>query len=111
MSFPLAGPDARPGVVTMRVDDTVGPDVDPALDGVLVVLNATPQAVTLELPGLAGADYVLSPVQAEGADDVVRQVTWSTQDGTVTVPARTAAVLVDEADRGRPPGPRRRAGG
>ena len=35
----------------MRIDDTVGPDVDPALKGVLVVFNSTGSAVTQQVPG------------------------------------------------------------
>lgn len=102
LTFPDAGADATPGVIVMHVDDTVGPDVDPDLDGVLVVFNASPDAVTQELPGLAGAAYALSPVQVAGGDDVVRTTTWDTATGTVTVPARTVAVLVQAAD-GTPP--------
>jgi pullulanase-type alpha-1,6-glucosidase len=96
VSFPDAGPDAVPGVIAMSIDDTAGDtDVDPALDGVLAVFNASPEAATIELPGLAGRDYALSPVQASGSDGVVRGTTWDETSGTVTVPARTAAVLVD----------------
>ena len=97
VTFPGSGPDADPGVVVMHVDDTVGPDVDRELDGLLVVFNATPDPVTVTLDGLVGAEYVLSPVQRDGADDVVRTTTWDAATGTVTVPARTVAVLVDEA--------------
>lgn len=98
LTFPDAGADATPGVIVMHVDDTVGPDVDADLDGLLVVFNASPDAVTQELPGLAGATYTLSPVQAAGADDVVRTTTWDAATGTVTVPARTVAVLVRPSD-------------
>ncbi len=96
VSFPDAGPDSVPGVVAMSIDDTAGSaDVDPDLDGVLAVFNASPEAATVELPDLAGRDYVLSPVQQEGGDEVVRGTTWDAGAGTVTVPARTVAVLVD----------------
>nr|WP_256375954.1 alpha-1,6-glucosidase domain-containing protein [Cellulomonas sp. Y8] len=107
LTFPDAGADATPGVIVMHVDDTVGPDVDADLDGLLVVFNASPDAVTQELPALAGAAYALSPVQAAGGDDVVRTTTWDAASGTVTVPARTVAVLVRAADGAAPldPGP------
>lgn len=107
LTFPDAGADATPGVIVMHVDDTVGPDVDADLDGLLVVFNASPDAVAQELPGLAGAAYALSPVQAAGGDDVVRTTTWDAASGTVTVPARTVAVLVQAADAPAPvdPGP------
>ncbi len=96
VSFPNGGPDATPAVVVMRIDDTVGPDVDRRLDGVLVVLNASDEPATIVVDGLAGARYDLSPVQARGSDGVVRQTRWDVATGTVTVPARTVAVLVDD---------------
>jgi len=95
VSFPGAGPDAAPGVVAMLVDDTVGRDADRRLDGLLTVFNASPEPVSLELPGLRGRDFGLSRVQRDGADDVVRQTRWDAGSGTVTVPARTVAVLED----------------
>jgi pullulanase-type alpha-1,6-glucosidase len=95
VSFPLSGtPAARPGVVVMRIDDTVGPNVDPALRGVLVVFNTTDSPATQQIPGLSGQPLSLSPVQATGSDPVVKQTTWTAPDGTATVPARTVAVLV-----------------
>jgi hypothetical protein len=96
VTFPGSGPDAVPGVITMSVDDLAGSsDVDPALDGVLVVLNASPTSATVDVPELAGRDYALSPVQAGGADAVVQETRWDAAAGTVTVPARTVAVLAD----------------
>lgn len=99
VSFPASGPDADPGVVVMRIDDTVGRDVDRRLDGVLVVFNATPDEASVPIAELAGDRYVLSPVQARGSDDVVRDTAWDRATGTVTVPARTVAVLVDDQHR------------
>ncbi|WP_182111944.1 MULTISPECIES: pullulanase-type alpha-1,6-glucosidase [unclassified Actinotalea] len=98
VTFPGSGPDAAPGVIAMHVDDTVGRDVDPELDGLLTVFNASDEPAVIALADLAGADYELSPVLAEGSDDVVRQTTWDEASGTVTVPARTVAVLVDGED-------------
>lgn len=96
VSFPDAGPEATPGVVTMSIDDTAGaPDVDRRLDGVLAVFNASAEPATIEVAELAGRDYRLSPVQRRGDDDVVRETMWDSATGTVTVPARTVAVLVD----------------
>jgi len=91
LSYPVSG--STPGVVTMRIDDTVGPNVDPKLKGVLVVFNTTGAAVTQTVPGLAGQSAALSPVQANGSDAVVKQTTWTAATGTVQVPARTVAVL------------------
>lgn len=78
----------------MRINDAVGPNVDPALAGVLVVVNASPTAVAQKVPALAGSALALPPVQASGSDSVVKGTTWDTSTGTATVPARTVAVLV-----------------
>ena len=95
LSYPLSGtPTAKPGVVVLRIDDTVGPNVDPALKGLVVVFNTTGSAVSQQLPGLTGANLSLSPVQAAGSDPTVKQTTWTAPTGTVNVPARTVAVLV-----------------
>lgn len=105
VTFPGSGPDATPGVVVMHVEDRDGwdptthrprRDVDRSLDGVLVVLNASDEPTTQTVAALAGRRYQLSPVQAHGSDAVVRSTTWSTATGTVTVPARTVAVLVEK---------------
>ncbi len=92
LTFPVSG--TTPGVITMRIDDTVGPNVDAALKGVLVVFNSTGAPVTQQVPGLAGANLSLSPTQASGSDAVVKQTTWTTSTGTATVPPRTVAVLI-----------------
>ncbi|WP_418277742.1 pullulanase-type alpha-1,6-glucosidase [Isoptericola jiangsuensis] len=98
VSFPGSGPDAIPGVIVMAVDDRVGKDADRRLDGLVTVFNASPEAVTVEVPGWAGRDLRLSEVQARGGDAVVRQTRWQVRSGTVTVPARTVAVL-EESQR------------
>ncbi len=45
VSFPNGGTDAAPGVIVMVIDDLLGEDVDPELEGALVVFNASPDAV------------------------------------------------------------------
>nr|WP_082510578.1 pullulanase-type alpha-1,6-glucosidase [Leifsonia sp. Leaf325] len=96
VSFPGSGPAAVPGVIAMSIDDLVGPDADPDLDGALVVFNASPDAATQALPSLKGRDYALSSVQASGADAVVTQTTWNKAAGSVTIPGRSVAVLLDD---------------
>lgn len=95
VTFPGSGPDAAPGLVVMLIDDLVGDDVDSELDGALVVFNATPDAVTQAVPELAGRDFALTPVLADGSDAVIKTTTWDAASGTITVPARSAVVLVD----------------
>ncbi|PFG42328.1 pullulanase-type alpha-1,6-glucosidase [Isoptericola jiangsuensis] len=93
VTFPGSGPEATPGVIVMAVDDTVGADADGRLDGLVTVFNASPEPVTVEVPGWAGRDLRLSRVQAGGGDPVVKETRWDAGAGVVTVPARTVAVL------------------
>ena len=100
LTFPGAGFGAPAGVIVMLIDDTRGGhDVDPELDAVLVVINASGQTLTQPLPELVGRDFRLSPIQAEGADEVVRRTGFDRASGTISVPARTVAVLVQQQSR------------
>jgi pullulanase-type alpha-1,6-glucosidase len=81
LSFPLSGKDETPGVITMRLGDLA------------VVFNATPQEQRQRVTALAGTGYRLHPVQASGADPVVKNASYAQDSGTFTVPARTVAVF------------------
>ncbi|MEV6312456.1 pullulanase-type alpha-1,6-glucosidase [Streptomyces sp. NPDC051840] len=81
LSFPLSGKDETPGVITMR------------LGGLVVVMNATPSAQVQKIPALSGKTYGLHPVQAAGADTVVRKSSYDRTSGAFTVPGRTVAVF------------------
>jgi len=96
VTFPGSGPNAVPGVIAMHVDDTRGRDMDRRLDGVLVVFNASPEAQSVSIASLKKKGYTLSGIQLRGDDGVVKQTKWNAKTGTVTVPARTVAVLVDQ---------------
>lgn len=99
VSFPNSGPDATPGVVVMLIDDLVGKDVDPKLRGALVVFNAGTEPVTETVSALKGRSFTLTPALAQGSDPVVKTTTWDKGTGTITVPARTAVVLVESQRR------------
>ncbi len=100
--FPASGTEHQiPGVIVMHIDDRYAAPVDPALLGVLVVLNPTPGRVRQVVPGLAGAELRLVPEQARGSDPVVRETLWDKAGGVLGVPPRTVAVL---AHLGRLPG-------
>jgi pullulanase-type alpha-1,6-glucosidase len=94
LSFPGGGPDQTPGVITMRIDDTRGRDLDPRLKGVLVVFNASPKATMQTVPGTARRRFELHPVQALGGDAVVKTSAYNRRTGQFTVPARSVAVFV-----------------
>ncbi|MFG2962330.1 pullulanase-type alpha-1,6-glucosidase [Streptomyces sp. NPDC048288] len=81
LSFPLSGKDETPGVITMRLGDLV------------VVFNATPDQQEQRVAALAGTGYRLHPVQASGADSVVKSASYAADTGTFLVPGRTVAVF------------------
>ena len=91
VSFPLSGTAGQtPGVITMHLDGAgLG-----AYRSVTVVINATPDSRKQTVASLAGTTERLHPVQANGADPVVRQSAFDPASGTFTVPARTVAVFV-----------------
>ncbi|TPQ21765.1 pullulanase-type alpha-1,6-glucosidase [Streptomyces sporangiiformans] len=96
LSFPLSGKDETPGVITMRLGDLV------------VVFNATPERQKQRVAALAGTAYALHPVQAAGADSVVKTSSYASESGTFAVPARSVAVFSrippGPADEHRGPG-------
>ncbi|GGM86835.1 pullulanase-type alpha-1,6-glucosidase [Streptomyces fuscichromogenes] len=81
LSFPLSGTAGTPGVITMQVGDLV------------VVFNASPQRQEQRVGTLAGTGYRLHPVQAAGADSVVKSASYARETGTFEVPGRTVAVF------------------
>jgi pullulanase-type alpha-1,6-glucosidase len=94
VSFPVSGTAAqRDGVIVMRIDDTVGRNVDRQLRGAVVVFNTGPESVVQPVPGLSGT-WTLSPVQEGGSDPVVKSAAWDQRAGSFTVPGRTVAVFV-----------------
>ena len=93
------GADQVPGLIVMELDDTVGEDVDPAHDRVVVVFNATDAEQSYAAEGLVGTGLALHPVQAGGADPAVKDAWFEAATGTLVVPARTTAVFVDRSVR------------
>ncbi|MEW2408458.1 pullulanase-type alpha-1,6-glucosidase [Streptomyces griseoviridis] len=81
LTFPLSGKDETPGVITMRLGDLV------------VVFNAAPTARDQRIAALAGTGYRLHPVQATGADPVVKRSSYTRASGTFAVPGRTVAIF------------------
>ena len=86
VSFPNGGPQQTPGVIVMHIDDTVGPNVDPALKGLVVVFNASDEATTQTVADTAGRRYALHSVQANGSDRIVKTATHTQRNRTVHRP-------------------------
>jgi pullulanase-type alpha-1,6-glucosidase len=98
VSFPNSGPDQTPGVIAMHIDDRKGESFSEEFDGALVFFNASPDAVVEQVAGLEGREYRLTQAQQDGEDDIVRATSYDAATGTVSVPARTVAVLVEDAE-------------
>jgi pullulanase len=94
VQFLNVGPDQVPGMIVMVVSDQTGPDLDPDLDGLVIVINASPEAIAYPVEAFRGAGYTLHPVLAESADDLTRTAAFDATNGTFTVPGRTAVVFV-----------------
>ncbi|MER7769727.1 pullulanase-type alpha-1,6-glucosidase [Kitasatospora sp. NPDC096140] len=92
LSYPLSGTAGEtPGVITLHLDGT---GLAGAEKGITVVFNATPTAQAQTVAALRGTGQALHPVQAGGADQVVKQSGFDAATGTFTVPGRTVAVFV-----------------
>jgi pullulanase len=100
VSFHDTGPDGVPGVIVMEIHDDVAglPVLDPAVDRLLVVFNATDRRVSLVAPALAGRPYLVHPEQATGADaDTLAGAFVLTANGRLGVPAFSTVVFVAPA--------------
>jgi pullulanase-type alpha-1,6-glucosidase len=85
------GPNQVPGLILMTISDgsCTSDDLDPEIDGVLIVLNADlePQEIDLGIDGLQ-----LHTALQNGADQVVKESIMT--NGTITVPPISAAVFI-----------------
>jgi hypothetical protein len=67
--------------------------MDKDLKGMIVVFNASDEATVQTVPGTAGLQHSLHPVQANGSDPLVKTAVNDPSSGSFTVPARTVAVF------------------
>ncbi|GGK71831.1 pullulanase-type alpha-1,6-glucosidase [Mangrovihabitans endophyticus] len=96
VTFPLGGPGETPGVIVMCLDATglSGAEADGGAQRLVVVFNATQDAVSPTVASLAGLDLRLHPELVTSADPVLRTASADAATGTLTVPARSVAVFV-----------------
>ncbi|MEO1164678.1 MAG: pullulanase-type alpha-1,6-glucosidase [Chloroflexota bacterium] len=92
--FHNTGAEQLPGVIVMSISDTVGENLDPNHEMVVVVFNGTPDELTYTVDDLAGMGLTLHPIQQESFDTVVQGASFDDATGTLTVPAWTTAVFV-----------------
>ena len=99
LQFHNTGPDQVPGIVAMSISGAV-PAAYPGAKykEVVVVFNVDKVAKSVAIPALAGRRLQLHPIQRQGADAVVKTSTYDARTGGFTIPARTAAVFVQQAN-------------
>ncbi|MFA0697770.1 alpha-1,6-glucosidase domain-containing protein, partial [Vibrio sp. 10N.222.49.C9] len=92
VDFRNVGEEQTQGLIVMSIDDGfyAGKDLDPNLDAVVVMINATAEEQSFEIDNATG--FQLHEVQANSADYIVRDASFS--EGTFSVPALTTAVFV-----------------
>ncbi|EMN4467063.1 pullulanase-type alpha-1,6-glucosidase [Aeromonas hydrophila] len=99
VDFRNTGPDQEPGLIVMTVDDGInaGADLDPAIDGLVVMINATnaPQSISDFRDGndqpIDLTSLQLSPAH-HGGESIARNA--AVNGGTLTLGAWSAAVFV-----------------
>lgn len=94
LTFHNTGAEQLPGVIVMHISDTVGDDLDPDHDAIVVIFNATPDELNFTLGDAVGADYALHPALATGSDTLLATASYNSETGTFTVPAISTAVFV-----------------
>jgi len=98
LRFHNTGPEQQPGVIAFSLDDSrqAGRDLDPRFAALMVILNASPETITLPgaLPG-----YRLHPLLATSAD--ARNRESKVNAGQFQVPGLTMAVFVQAQPGGR----------
>jgi pullulanase-type alpha-1,6-glucosidase len=94
LSFLNTGPEQVPGVIVMALSDTVGENLDPKYQMVVVVFNATPDTLSYEAVDLTGMDLVLHPVLQASYDAMAQEASFHSASGTFSLPAWTTSVFV-----------------
>ena len=101
VKFHNTGPAQIPGLIVMSLSGNAvdpGIDCDSGLDRgirqIVVLFNATTEAVSFTVNEFAGQRFRLHPVQRSSGDPVVRGARFNREGGTFTVPGRTTAVFI-----------------
>jgi pullulanase/glycogen debranching enzyme len=92
LRFYNVGPQQVPGVIVMAIDGDRYPGA--RYKSVVVVFNVDKVAKNISVPELKGRKLALHKVQRKSSDPVVRGADFDDATGTVSVPARTTAVFV-----------------
>jgi pullulanase-type alpha-1,6-glucosidase len=95
LTFANNGPNQVPGLIVMRISDTVGPDLDPSARSLVVIFNGSDTGQSITLPDTVKGQFKLHKVQQTSDDDVVLRSKFTQKTGTFFVPALTTAVFVE----------------
>jgi pullulanase/glycogen debranching enzyme len=100
LKFYNVGPDQVPGIVAMSIAGTQpgAPYPGARYKAVVVVFNVDKVAKSIAIPELKGRKLQLHRIQRNGSDDVVKASSFDAGSGTFAIPARTAAVFVQNAN-------------
>ena len=99
LKFYNVGPDQVPGVIAMGIDG-VNPSkyAGAQYKAVVVLFNVDKVAKSVAVPELKGRKLQLHRIQRNGADEVVKSSSFDGASGGFTIPARTTAVFVQNAN-------------
>lgn len=93
VDFRNTGAAQQLGLLVMTIDDgTHGKDLDPQADGLVVVINAAPEARTIN--DFAGKNLSLNAIQQDLGTNSLASGMVIAEDGTITIPAWSVALLV-----------------
>ncbi len=98
LAFHNTGPNQVPGIVAMSISGNQ-PSHYPGAQykKVVVLFNVDKTAKSVAIPELKGLKLQLHRIQKSGSDAVVKTSAYDTAIGSFTIPARTAAVFVQNA--------------
>ncbi|TQI80016.1 pullulanase-type alpha-1,6-glucosidase [Serratia fonticola] len=96
VDFRNTGAEQQLGLLVMTIDDGIqaGNDLDPQADALVVIINAAPEARTLN--DFVGENLTLSAIQQSLGDRSLAAGVNISAEGSVTLPAWSVAVLVKQ---------------
>jgi hypothetical protein len=95
VDFINAGPAQTPGLIVMTLSDgtCAGTDLDPARSGLVVIVNGSPSAQDVTIPGVTSGTFTV-PSALSGDPLVTGRADWNTTTpGAFHVAGRTTAVF------------------
>ncbi|XP_038979468.1 pullulanase 1, chloroplastic isoform X2 [Phoenix dactylifera] len=98
--FHNTGPSWVPGAIVMSVEDGHEgrpgmAQLDPIYSYIVIVFNACPTKISLQIPALKSRMLQLHPVQLKSADELVKESSYEAASGCFTIPRRTTSVFVE----------------